>query len=328
MKLKQLLLAPIFLLSCFVAFSQTDSLQYVQLTTTSREKVVGKLVAKDEQYTVVESTDGVRKEFRTYEVKELLYIQKEDIHRGKYWFPDVNKYRYVAGSSAVPLQKGHGYVQTAYGVIYYGTVGLSDHFSIGAGTYAENLWYGGPSVYFMSIRYSGKISSKLFLGGEFIGFADNVKLSSFSQSSNNIIGAGRALLTFMNSRWNITGSVGYGVVRRQKYYNYWNIRQDYKQVKYVPFHYPMYSFSAQYRVSRRFGLVLENNLLPQSSSIYNYSHGQIQILISNYTLYSAAGMKIFGKHWSLCLGLFGNYSRYDTEMSFGPYLDLCYKFGK
>lgn len=311
------------------SMAQSDSTMYVQITTSSKERLVGKLISKDDQYVVIETMDGIRKELRAYEVKDVLAIGKEDIHKGVYWFPDVNKYRYVAGTSAVPLKKGNGYVQSFFGIYNYIALGFTNHFSAGIGTVIDDLDFKYHSrEYFMNLRYSGQITTNLYFGGECIAVAENVRLSQLSRSTHTLTGALRGMMSYMNSRLHITGSIGYGMVRHHTYYVNYTTGQEIRNITNLSFKYPMYTLSARLRLTKRLGLVMENNLLPMQTYEYTYVKGIPYFKSADYRIWNALGMNVSGKHWSLGIGGFSSFAKVGTEDILAPYIDIYYKFGK
>lgn len=323
------LLIPFLVLLFSEVSAQTDSLRYAQVTTTDHKRVVGKLISQDEQYVVVESMDGVRFEFRKYDVKEVLQISPDEIHRGKYWFPDVNRNRYTATSSAAPMKKGNGYVQL-FGLRAYGTIALTDHLVFGIGSELYHPLNGdAPELLYCNLRYSGKLMDRLYTGIELIGSGEDIHFSNFSTTSNRMTMSGRGLLTFQNRRWSLTGSVGYGMVRRQ-YLAYDVINHTrYIDKENEWYNNVLYSLSARFRMTRRFSFVWENALIPRERIYYYYYLTQnSQSPEYLYMYHTTWGFNVSGRRFSAGTGIY-----LETLIDFPDlggffYLDLTYRFGK
>ena len=304
--------------------AQDVPVEYIKLKTYSNDKHIGKILQKDNQKIVIETLEGSKIEFPTNIIKETTPIDSNKIRKGQYWFENVNRYKYLIGSTAVPLKKKHGYVQLLQLGVLYTQVGLTDHLSIGGGALLWGAFNGGgPHLLCATIKYSGKVGQKWYAGAELQSAGTDIQFNALSTTPNKILLIGRALATYTGFRFNATGSAGYGMIRRQD--RLFSTGDPIVEVNYNGLHNLVYSLNCGVRVSPRFSLVLENILYPRYR--YYYSSQSTISTKTHYSLFQSFGFNITGEHLLFGIGAAYELDAYSLLLGASPYIDLAYKFG-
>jgi len=123
----------------FLTFTATVNAQHrtgetVRITTSDGSVLIGTVEQEDEQQIVL-LVEGIgRVTVERSNIKNLQVLDPDRIRDGEYWFENPQGTRYFFAPNAIGLRKGSGYYQNAW--IFFNNVnyGVSDNFSIGAGT--------------------------------------------------------------------------------------------------------------------------------------------------------------------------------------------------
>jgi len=184
-------------------------------------------------------------ELKTYEIKSFKEIDKSRYIKGKYWFPNPHHTRYLFGPSAFNLKKGEGYYQNTYAVLNTFNYGVTDHFTLGAGTELISLFAGYP-ILILTPKIGGyKLSDKWYAGGgAFLGF---------SQDGSGGIGYG--ILSYGNEDSNITFGTGWAFSNSDLASN------------------PVLTISGMHRFARSAAFITENWLVPIDGYVPVFSYG-------------------------------------------------------
>ncbi len=152
---------------------------------------------KDSVY--IFSSKSTKIEVVISDIESVSVVDPSRFVKGKYWFPNPHHTRYLFSPSAFNLKKGDGYYQNTYGVINSLNYGLSDHFTIGAGTELISLFNGTP-ILVMTPKFGGyDIGNKLKVGGgAFLAVAEE-----------GIFGIGYGIVTKGTEDKNITFGLGW-----------------------------------------------------------------------------------------------------------------------
>lgn len=208
---------------------------------------------------------------------------------GAYWFENPNSTRYLFSPSAFNLKKGEAYYQNTYLVINSFNYGVTDNLSIGGGFEFISALSGDP-IFFINPKYSFGISEKIRAGAGVLYAKLPAKNSAFSG-----MGIGYGILTYGNTDDNITLGAGYGYVEEELADR------------------PIFTLSGMKRLSRRFGLVTENWIVPTDSYYGVYSYG----------------MRFMAERITVDLALLNNKDIANDVLFIGfPYIDFVVKFGK
>lgn len=184
-------------------------------------------------------------ELKISEIKSYQEIDQSRYIKGKYWFPNPHHTRYLFGPSAFNLKKGEGYYQNTYAVVNTINYGVTDHFTMGAGTELISLFSGYP-VLILTPKIGGyKISDKLYAGGgAFLGF-----------STDGSGGIGYGVLTYGNEDSNLTFGTGWAFSNSDLASN------------------PVLTISGMHRFARSIAFITENWLVPFDGYTPVFSYG-------------------------------------------------------
>jgi len=105
-------------------------------------------------------------------VAQIHEVNDGNLKDGEYWFPNLHDSRYFFSPSAFGLEKGEGYFGHSYWILWQAQYGITDEFSIGAGT----TLFGFPGT--VNAKYSFNIKKDLnaaigwFWVGDLFGYSD------------------------------------------------------------------------------------------------------------------------------------------------------------
>ena len=105
-------------------------------------------------------------------VAQIHEVNDENLKDGEYWFPNLHDSRYFFSPSAFGLEEGEGYFGHSYWILWQAQYGITDEFSIGAGT----TLFGFPGT--VNAKYSFNIKKDLnaaigwFWVGDLFGYSN------------------------------------------------------------------------------------------------------------------------------------------------------------
>jgi hypothetical protein len=205
--LQRCLLLPLLMISLFIvsesAFAQAAEGDIVRVETRDRSVLIGTLIRETEERVVIR-IDGVGEvTIERDNIRSIQVIPPERIRNGEYWFENPQSTRYFFAPNALPLRKGKGYYQNVW--IFFNNVnyGVTDHFSIGAGTVPVFL-FGTLSIPIWVLpKFSIPLGDDLYLGaGGLLGGVIGEDSQGF--------GLLYSTLTYGNRDRNLTAGFGYG----------------------------------------------------------------------------------------------------------------------
>jgi hypothetical protein len=218
-----------------------------------------------------------------------------------YDFTTPNPTRYLVGSTAFSLEKGHGYYMNTYFLLNSFEVGLTNNFSIGGGFEVISALYdlGNGEVSFLpSLFISSKagfnIARKLRAGfGTLLTWAPSIIDGGRGE---NYAGIFYGVVTYGTVDDNVSGGVAWGFAKS------------------LGDHAPALTISGIKRVGKRIAVISENWFLPRYVLDESSHHEDFPVL----PLLSL-GARILAKNFSVDLGVlaFG---------AFIPYVDFVVKF--
>lgn len=105
----------------------------VRVETTSGKVLIGRLVSETESEIVIEARGLGRVTIQRSNVASLTEVEADRIRDGAYWFENPQSTRHFFAPNALGLPKGRGYYQNTWILLNNVNVGVTDHFSMGAG---------------------------------------------------------------------------------------------------------------------------------------------------------------------------------------------------
>lgn len=203
----------------------------VSIELTDGSELVGELITLNEIEVVIQHQELGLLTFKRENVKRIVYLNE------KSWRENPNSTRYFIGQSAFNLPKGEGYYQNIYGLINIFGYGVSEHFSVMAGTELITLFSGSPA-FLTNLKYGRQIGKKLHIA------ASGTYLFGFGDITSDLsLGTINALLTYGNQEHNLTVGTGFAFAEEQ-------FEQS-----------GVLTIGGMTRVSKRFSLITENYIL-------------------------------------------------------------------
>jgi len=206
-----------------------------RIETTDGTVYVGTLIEEDDTHIVLATGDGNEVRIARNNIDEQTTVDPDRIRNGQYWFANPQPTRYFFAPSAIGLRDGDGYYQNTWVLFNNINYGVSDRFSIGAGTVPVFLF--GASVFpvwvLPKVSFSNADANRhLAVGGVLGGVAGEGEAASVGllYTSGTLGGQDR----------NLTAGVGYG-------YQNGSLADT-----------PFFNVSGMTRVSQRFYLISEN----------------------------------------------------------------------
>lgn len=199
----QLIALLIFLLSiCIESYAQEaqDSTIY-SIETTDGNEYIGKILSRDAEKIVILTDNLGELTILTKDIKRIERIAEASMRDGEYWFENPQATRYFWAPNGYGLKKGEAYYQNVWIFFNQVSVGVTDHFTIGAGMMPLFL-FGAPTPVWVTPKFSipvkkDKINVGLgvlagtVLGGEGTSLGLLYGSTTFGSKNNNLtIGAG------------------------------------------------------------------------------------------------------------------------------------------
>ena len=279
-----------------ICLEQAGSGNYFLFYMKDGAVLSGEISSQDKDSAEIETKSLGKKKILFAGIKEIRKIDEKDIHKkGKYWYSNMNAYRYFLSPSAIPLHEGEGYYQTEDFIVNNFNYGITNNISVNAGAVI-------PFGIFIMPKYGYKLKERLHIGG---GAAYGQTLLKYKRT-NYKIGAVYGIASFGSNNNNISFGAGYG---------FSNINKETDS-----FHKPVFMIDGTLRISRRIALVSENLILPIRHTYYN-AKGQVNEY--NYKHAYIYGCRFIKEKITVDLGWI-HYPQ-DTFYFF-PYLDFAIKF--
>ena len=244
-----------------------DSAHLQIVTLTDGSTIFGRIVSVNAD-TVSFQTGAGTMQLSVKAIRDVRQISTEDVREGDYWFPNPNSTRLFFAPTGQQLKQGEGYFSD-YELFFPGVaIGVTDNISIG----------GGISL------IPASASDQIYYVTPKIGFSpsDNVHLAGgvlFAGTKGGTGGIYYGVGTFGDGNGSVTVGGGYGFAGGKI------------QSK------PVGMLGAEYRISRRLGIVTENYLLPVADNNVLYSFGfrfMGEKLTTDLALANVSGSDIIG----------------------------------
>jgi hypothetical protein len=244
-----------------------DSTHLQIVTLTDGSTIFGRIVSVSAD-TVSFQTGAGTMQLSIKAIRDIRQISAEDVREGDYWFPNPNSTRLFFAPTGQQLKQGEGYFSD-YELFFPGVaIGVTDNISIG----------GGISL------FPASASDQVYYVTPKIGFSpsDKVHLATgvlFAGTNGGTGGIYYGVGTFGDGNGSVTVGGGYGFAGGKI------------QSK------PVGMLGAEYRFSRRLGIVTENYLLPVADNNVLYSFGfrfMGEKLTTDLALANVSGSQIIG----------------------------------
>ena len=253
-KLIQILLFTILVFATSNVFGQktnitepVDSNKIYKIELKDGSIFIGNILQQDSVNLVLRTSTIPKIEIPVANIKSIDEVDKSNLKKGSYWYPNPHATRYFYGPSAIGLRKGEGYYQNTYLVLNSFNVGITDNISIGGGLELITTFAIKDPLFFITPKVSFKVAEKFHTGGGVL----YARIPSGFGSLGTVFATG----TYGTKDNNITGSLGWGFVG----YEFSKL--------------PIITLSGMTRISKRAALVTENWLIPTGGYYGLFSYG-------------------------------------------------------
>lgn len=212
--------------------------QLYRVETTDGTVVIGTVSSKTDTTVVLDTRQVGTVTLKRTEIEQMDEIRSDRFRDGAYWFRNPQSTRYFFAPNAIGIPKGEGYYQNTWILLNNVNYGVSDHFSLGAGTVPIFL-FGAPAV---PIWLLPKIS--ISTPQENLHLAGGAMLGGVLADAGGLGGVLYGSATVGNRDHNATLGLGYG-------YSGGGISDT-----------PVINVSGMTRVSRSTYLISENYFFP------------------------------------------------------------------
>ena len=297
------------------------TLRAVLVETTDGTSLSGTVLSENAKTIVLETKSLGTVTIQKSHIKFIKELDDTSFVNGSFRFENPSASYYVLGPSSFSLKKGEVNYQNYYIVGQSVTVGITNQFSISAGT--ELLTpitdRKPPRTYFVAARTNYRIAENFGIGLGIL-YVQNNKTGIVQSKSQYGIAYGQA--TFGKKNHNATLGIG------------WSYRNTYSIYRYTGESYtdkgvmdkPIVSFSAMTRVSKRLLLTSETWLFPEVDS-YRDRNGLPTRSVYSYNGVTAYGVRFIGEKMSIDLGFLNNKSIAESIWIGAPYVCFAVKFG-
>jgi hypothetical protein len=221
------------------SLEQTQQKQTYRVETTDGEVLLGTLVSATDTAVVLRSDKLGTVTLQRTDIQGMDKLDPDRFHNGRYWFKNPQSTRYFFAPNALGVPKGEGYYQNTWILFNNVNYGVSDHFSVGAGTvplflFGANIFpiWALPKLSLSTPQKNLHLAGGAVLGGV-LGAGESVG-----------VGVVYGSVTVGNRNHNATLSLGYGYAEGELADT------------------PAINVSGMTRISQDFYLITENYFFP------------------------------------------------------------------
>lgn len=174
------------------------------VTTTDGNEYVGELILQNDQEVRLLTKSLGEITIRTEDIVSMEPVVPEKMFQRQNWRRYPHASRYFFSPNGYNLNEGEGYYQNTWVLLNQVSVGVTDYFSIGAGTIPLFLFAGTPTPVWITPKFSIPVSPdrvNIGIGGLFGGVVGGGEGSGF--------GIAYGVSTFGSRDKNLTLGVGY-----------------------------------------------------------------------------------------------------------------------
>ena len=295
--MKKLVFTIAFGLGLLLANAQTDVVgkKYIY-EFRDGTTIIGSFIKDEAGNIYITEMDGKETYIPRVMVAQIHEVSEDNFKNGEYWFPNLHDSRYFFSPSAFGLEKGEGYFGHSYWLLWQAQYGITDEFSIGAGT----TLFGFPGT--VNAKYSFNVKADLnaalgwFWVGDLFGYT--------AGSMSSLINMPYAVVTKGSKENNITLGAAYNLATPL---------EEWRNSEVEPSKRLVLNAGGTFRMGRRFAFVFEAWLLDPMM----ISHNEPQIMggpgiryfrkINRVTAKNGAGAKTWDFQLLRFPGMEGNF---------------------
>lgn len=154
-----------------------DSTMY-SIETKDGNEYLGKIRLRDQEKIMLLTENLGELTIFLKDIKSVNKVSEKSIKDGQFWFENPQAARYFWAPNGYGLKKGEGYYQNVWILFNQVSVGVTDHFSLGAGMIPAFIFAGAPTPVWITPKFSIPVKKDKFnlgvgvLAGAVIGEPD------------------------------------------------------------------------------------------------------------------------------------------------------------
>ncbi|MFN3841045.1 MAG: hypothetical protein ACK4RF_10105 [Cyclobacteriaceae bacterium] len=195
------LIIAFFVVSTGLAQNQ-DTTRY-RIETRDGNEYIGQIVQQDQTVIRLKTEKLGEITLRKADIKSMVAIQQRP-KDGRYWFENPQSTRYFWQPNGYGLRKGEAYYQNIWVFFNQVSVGVTDHFSIGAGIMPLFLFAGTSSPAWLTPKVSIPVAKDKFSVGA------GALMGTVLGEANTGFGIAYGVTTFGSRDKNLSFGLGYG----------------------------------------------------------------------------------------------------------------------
>ena len=231
--------------------------------------IIGTFVKDEGGNIYINDSEGKETYLPRVMVAQIHAVTDDNIKGGEYWFPNLHDTRYFFSPSAFGLEKGEGYFGHSYWMLWQTQYGITDEFSVGAGS---TLW-GFPGTVNAKYSFNIKDDYNAAIGWFWVGDLFNFTGGEMS----SLLNMPYAVITKGSKENNITLGAAYNLATPFQVSRDTEVVQSERLVL---------NAGGTYRLPRRFAFVFEAWLLDPMMMSHN---------APDYQLMGGPGIRYFRK---------------------------------
>lgn len=148
-----LLLSWLFLLG-MKAQTTVDTAKIWRIVLLDGNEFYGTIIQTADTYIMMNTTSLGELRIPKEQIKKQEMLDEARIQQGAVWLENLQATRYFWAPNGYGLQKGDGYYQNVWVLFNQASYGVTDYFSVGAGTIPLFLFDGAPTPVFVVPKFS------------------------------------------------------------------------------------------------------------------------------------------------------------------------------
>jgi len=120
--------------ACAQAPDSTEQAPLYRVETRSGKTLIGTIVSETDDTVVLATRELGEVRLDRSNVARVTRVDPDRFRNGQYWYPNPQSTRYLFAPNALGIPQGEGYYQNTWVLFNNANYGVSDHFSLGAGT--------------------------------------------------------------------------------------------------------------------------------------------------------------------------------------------------
>ena len=155
------LLFLILIFFCAISSANAQQTEIYRIITTDGSTFVGELIAETEENLTLRTESAGDITINRDNIKQMTLIDETRMRDDKYWHENPQSTRYLFAPNALGIKKGTGYYQNTWILFNNVNYGVTNNFSIGAGTVPLFLFCASATPFWIMPKLSIPVANDL-----------------------------------------------------------------------------------------------------------------------------------------------------------------------